>query len=127
MQWSTVWFVVMVTWWLVGFVGLILSLGLLRAARGRRHQLTPAQPLAWGLATRMVRSALDRAIVFAFIFVNAPVVYRMFDVRPNSGLGDPAMSSLPFGVIALAGLIVVAAGAASLVLLVLDLRDLLRR
>lgn len=121
------WLILMILWWVAGLIGLVLSLALLRVAVLRRRHIDRRQVLAHGLATRLVRSASERSLFFGFIWFNAPIVYRMFNVAPNTGIRDPTTSSLPFGMIAVAGTVVVVVTAFSLVILFYDLRDLLKR
>lgn len=123
MLWA--WVGIMILWYLSAFVGLVLSIAGVRTAL-RVRSADPPWISRQG-ATRMVRLALTRLVIFSFLFVNAPIVFWMFQVTPETQLTEIVPGALPFWLIALAGIIVATASTLIVIFTVLDLRDVLRR
>jgi hypothetical protein len=118
------WISIMTVWWGTGLVGLVLSVAGLRVALKRRRAIDNGPVLARGLATRLVRAGVTRTVIFTFFLLNAPVVFNMFDVDRDTGINDVVSSTLPFGVIAFAAVVVALSGVVLVFLAVEDLRDM---
>lgn len=115
----------MLIWWLIGLTGLVFSIATLRVARMKRKLIPPSLPLLLMASRQVVRSAWTRVTIFLFLSINAPLVYRMFDIPTHAGFTDHVVVAAPFGIVFASGFTLMLSGAVVLWLLLTDTKELL--
>lgn len=126
MEWARAWTAIILIWSVVGIAGLVLSIATLRVARAKLKMVPANRPLLRSAATQVVRSAWSRIAVFSFLAVNGPLVYRMFDITAEAGIGDRIEVAAPLGIVFISGTVLTISGIVALCLLIADTKELLR-
>lgn len=118
---TQLWLIIVTLWWLAGVAGLAYSFASLRTALSLRRM--DGENRLTDLALYL---AIARLTIFSGPFLGAPIFFNMFRLRSGVEFTEVAPVVLPFGIILLGALVMLAATLITLMLAIMEVRTLMK-